>query len=111
MMKGLRHSPLLRLAVLVVLGTALAGCMGMKLTAQGARVAQAAPNEVGACELVGKVTSSIPSRTLNRLSPGKVREQLIVLARNEAPGLGGDTVVPAGPVFEGTQEFNVFRCR
>jgi len=57
------------------------------------------------------VTSNIPSKTLNRLSPGKVQEQLIVLARNEASGLGGDTVAPAGPVVDGAQEFNVFRCR
>lgn len=99
-------------SALLVLGvTALSGCVGVKLTAQGSQVRQATASEVGACTLVGKVSSNIPSKTLSRLSPGKVQEQLIVLARNEAPGLGGDTIVPAGPVQNGLQEFNVFRCR
>lgn len=86
----------------------LAGCV--KLTADGAGIRQASATDVAACELVGKVTSSIPSKTLYRLSPGKVEEQLIVLARNDAQGLGGDTIVPAGPIEKGTQVFNVFRC-
>jgi len=99
-------------AVLLVLGViGLAVSVGVKLTPQGSQVTQASANDVSACTLVGKVTSNIPSKTLNKLSPGKVQEQLIVLARNEAPGLGGDTVVPAGPVNQGLQEFNVFRCR
>lgn len=100
-----------RTALLVLGIAALAGCVGIKLTAEGSQVRQARAEEVGACQLVGKVTSNIPSKTLGRLSPGKVQEQLIVLARNEAPGLGGDTIVPVGPVNEGLQEFNVFRCR
>jgi len=111
MMKALSTPRLLRPAAIAVIALLLGGCVGMKLSAAGAQVAQAVPAEVTACELVGKVTSSIPSKTLNRLSPGKVREQLIVLARNEAAGLGGDTIAPAGPMFEGQQEFNVFRCR
>jgi hypothetical protein len=111
MTTGAYHTGLLRYTAIGLCFTLLAGCVGVRLTAQGAAVAQAAPAEVGSCVLVGRVTSSIPSQTLNRLSPGKVREQLIVMARNEAPGLGGDTIVPDGPVFQGQQEFNVFRCR
>jgi hypothetical protein len=101
----------LRAAALIACSLALAGCIGVKLSPQGSEVRQATDSEVGACTLVGKVSSNIPSKTLGRLSPGKVQEQLIVLARNEAPGLGGDTIVPAGPVQNGFQEFNVFRCR
>jgi hypothetical protein len=101
----------LRGAALALGLVALAGCVGVKLTADGAQVRQAQPNEVGNCEVVGRVTSTIPSKTLNKLAPGKVQEQLIVLARNEAPGFGGNTIVAAGPINQGQQEFNVFRCR
>jgi hypothetical protein len=93
------------------LSIALAGCVGVKLTAEGAQVRQANDEEVRACTLVGKVTSSIPSKTLNKLAPNKVHEQLIVMARNEAVGFGGNAVAPAGPLANGTQEFNVFRCQ
>lgn len=97
---------------LLVLGLAtLAGCVGVKLTAEGAAVRQTTDDAArGSCELVGKVTSSIPSKALNRLAPNKVQEQLIVMARNEAPAFGGNAVAPAGPITEGQQEFNVFRC-
>jgi hypothetical protein len=111
MMKTLSAPLFFRPAAIAAIALLLGGCVGMKLSAAGAQVAQATPAEVTACQLVGKVTSSIPSRTLNKLSPGKVREQLIVLARNEAAGLDGDTIAPAGPMIEGQQEFNVFRCR
>jgi len=111
MMNGHSGQTAMRAILMLLSATALAGCIGVKLSSQGAQVKQASANDVGACTLVGKVSSNIPSKTLGRLSPGKVQEQLIVLARNEAPGLGGDTIVPAGPVEDGFQEFNVFRCQ
>lgn len=105
------HGRYLRSALLVLGITALAGCVGVKLTAEGAQVRQTTDAEARAsCTIVGKVTSSIPSKALNRLAPNKVQEQLIVMARNEAPAFGGNAVAPAGPITEGTQEFNVLRC-
>jgi len=89
---------------------ALTGCVGVKLTPEGAQVRQATDEEARACTIVGKVTSSIPSKTLNKLAPNKVHEQLIVMARNEAVGFGGNAIAPAGPLESGVQEFNVFRC-
>lgn len=99
-----------RTTALLVVSTTLAGCVGTKLTAAGAGVRQGTDAGVSGCELVGRVTSSIPSKTLNTLAPGKIQEQLIVLARNESSGLGGNVIVPATAVQNGTQEFNVFRC-
>ena len=40
----------------------------------------------------------------------KVREELETLARNEAPGLGADTVQPVGPPESGAQRFIAWRC-
>ncbi|MGA0840882.1 MAG: DUF4156 domain-containing protein [Pseudomonadales bacterium] len=89
----------------------LSGCIGVKLTAQGAMVRQGTAESVAGCELVGKVSSAIPSKTLNKLAPGKIQEQLIVLARNEAVSFGGNVIVPTTTVQDGAQDFNVFRCR
>ncbi|MFM7120467.1 MAG: DUF4156 domain-containing protein [Gammaproteobacteria bacterium] len=100
----------LRTTALLLASATLAGCVGAKLSAAGAGVRQGTDASVSGCELVGKVTSSIPSKTLNTLAPGKIQEQLIVLARNEATSFSGNVIVPATPVTNGTQEFNVFRC-
>jgi hypothetical protein len=100
-----------RITCALALVSLLSGCIGVKLTAQGAMVRQGTAESVAGCELVGKVSSAIPSKTLNKLAPGKIQEQLIVLARNEAVSFNGNVIVPATPVQDGAQEFNVFRCR
>ena len=43
----------------------------------------------------------------NRL---KVRDELETLARNEAPGLGADTVQPVAPPVSGEQRYIAWRC-
>jgi hypothetical protein len=40
-----------------------------------------------------------------------VRDELETLARNEAPGLGADTVQPKAEPDDGEQRFLAFRCR
>jgi hypothetical protein len=87
-----------------------AGCTWIDLTDAGADVTQGEPGEVAGCQQVGTVTSSTQNRVLLKRGRGKVAEELIVLARNEAATLGGDTIVPQGPMVEGRQDFNVYRC-
>ncbi|MEQ8858537.1 MAG: DUF4156 domain-containing protein [Pseudomonadales bacterium] len=99
-----RRFPLL----LAVLG--LNACTWIELTAAGAGVAQGTPGAVYGCELVGNVAASTQDRVLLKRGRGKVAEELIVMARNEAATLGGDTVVPAGPMVDGRQDFKVYRC-
>jgi hypothetical protein len=40
----------------------------------------------------------------------KVKDELEVLARNEAPGLDADTIQAKGPPVDGAQRFLAFRC-
>jgi hypothetical protein len=87
-----------------------AGCTWIKLTDAGAGVTQATAEQVQGCRRVGHVTSSTQDRVLLKRGRGKVSEELIVLARNEAATLGGDTVVPAGAMKDGRQDFDVYRC-
>jgi hypothetical protein len=63
------------------------------------------------CVKRGKVEVSVK----DRLGPYsrdemRVKDELEVLARNEAPGLEADTIQPEGPPADGTQRFQAFRC-
>ena len=53
------------------------------------------------------VKESIAFYDRNRL---RVRDELETLARNEAPGMGGDTVQPLDSYEDGTQRYAVWRC-
>ena len=44
-------------------------------------------------------------------NPRKVRDELETLARNEAPGLGADTVQALDGPEDGTQRWRAWRCR
>lgn len=95
------------LAAIIVLA---AGCTWIELTDAGADVMQATRSEAAECRLVGTVTSSTQDRVLVQRGRGKVAEELIVLARNEAATLGGNTIVPVGPPVAGRQDFEVYSC-
>jgi hypothetical protein len=102
-----RSRPRLLAAVFAALA---AGCTWIELTDAGADVMQATRDEAAECRLVGTVTSSTQDRVLIRRGRGKVAEELIVLARNEAATLGGNTIVPLGEPVNGRQDFEVYTC-
>ena len=58
-------------------------------------------------EIAVSVKDSIAFYERNEL---RVRDELETLARNEAPGLGADTVQPLGPPIEGEQRFAAWNC-
>lgn len=89
------------------------GCASWVELEPGAEhVELATADEVADCERVGRATVSVAERVGSfQRSPGKVDEELAVLARNSAPHLGGDTVVADGSVEDGRQHFIVYRCR
>ena len=63
------------------------------------------------CEKRGDVAVSVKdSIAFYERNDLRVRDELETLARNEAPGLGGDTVQPLDAYDDGTQRFTVWRC-
>ena len=44
-------------------------------------------------------------------NPLRVQEELETLARNEAPGMGADTVQPLAPPANGAQRYAAWTCR
>ena len=89
----------------------LGGCTWIKLTEGGTTVRQASEADIVNCQKVGIVSAHTRNRVVVNRSDSKVREELLVLARNEAAGLGGDTIVAMGPHRQGEQDFTAYRCR
>lgn len=97
------------LLVAAVLG--LMACSWVKLTPQGEKVRVASEAQVTTCQKLGKTTANVADKVVGLERKEKVvKENLAALARNAAAEMGGDTVVPATPIIDGTQSYNVYRC-
>ena len=97
----------------IVLATVIgmtAGCTWVHMApgASAVKVVTAAP---AGCQPRGEVEVSVKASLgpyeRNSL---RVHDELETLARNEAPGLGADTVQPLGEPADGTQRYAAFRC-
>jgi hypothetical protein len=104
-------SRLLKTLMGAALAGALAGCAWVDLKPQGEKVRRLDPAEVKHCKLLGHVTANTTA-TFWIFARGKstVQEEVDLLARNNAGSMGGDSIVPTGPLIEGEQAFNVYRC-
>jgi Domain of unknown function (DUF4156) len=88
-----------------------AGCTWVHMApgAQAVRVVSAAP---AGCEARGEVEVSVKAALgPYERNPLRVRDELETLARNEAPGLGADTVQPLAQPADGKQRYAAWRCR
>lgn len=96
---------------LAVLAISMAGCAWVDLKPQGEKVRVLSASEVKRCKRLGHVTSNTAA-TIGFIarSTSTVREELTRLGRNHAGELGGDTIVPTGPLVDGEQSFEVYRC-
>jgi len=105
---GFRNSTLLWLAASAIVG----GCSLVDLTKEGEGVRIATADAVSACTGLGRTTASVVHEVASiPRHPDAVQENLNVTAKNSAASMGGDTIVPASPVADGKQTFEVYRCR
>lgn len=89
----------------------VSSCAWVKLTAEGDKVRVLEPQEVSSCKSLGSVTVSLLDKVAGvKRNQQKVEKELKILARNNAVGLGGDTVVPDSGIKDGEQTFKVYRC-
>ena len=98
------------LAVSLLLGLSLSGCTYVSLSEAGSRVNQSSLDAVSACTLVGDVSSQTKDKVLLDRNTGKVKQELIVLARNRAAELGATDLVQTGSVKGGTASCKAYRC-
>ncbi|HVT32001.1 MAG TPA: DUF4156 domain-containing protein [Rhodanobacteraceae bacterium] len=94
------------------LAASLAACSwGIKLDSGGENVRVAWDGNTDGCRDSGKVTVSVLDRVgpVDRSST-KVSDELEVMARNEAAGMGADTIKPLGPPASGHQSWGAYTC-
>ena len=102
----------MRLTILLVSLGLLSACSFVKMGPGGDAVKVAAiGKDLSACEKRGDITVSVK----DRLGPYerdvlRVKDELEVLARNEAPGLKADTVQAIAEVNDGSQKWRAYRC-
>jgi hypothetical protein len=97
---------------LIIFTTALSGCTWVALTPDADGVRVTASDALDACTQVGTTKARTKVRVgFFARSEKKVAEELATLARNDAPELGGNTVVAEGPVSaDGVQRFAIYDC-
>ena len=87
-------------------------CTFVKMTpgAEQVRVLRA-DQDISACTRRGEIVVSVKDR-LGPYERNEIRiiDELETLARNEAPGLGADTVQPLGAPKDGEQRWVALRC-
>ncbi len=102
----------MRIATLaIVLLLPLAGCTWVPM-APGAGAVQVLPaGAAPACEKRGEVSVSVKdSVAFYERNALRVRDELETLARNEAQGIGANTVQPLGQPANGEQRFSAWAC-
>ena len=85
-------------------------CSFVQLSDAGAEVAQLDSADIQNCTVVGVVSAATQNRVVLQRGDVKVREELLVLARNQAGELGANAIVPIEQPADGKQSFRAYRC-
>lgn len=102
----------MRLPLLIAVLLAAAGCtwVPMQTGAAAVRVIPAGAAPAG-CTRLAEIEVEVTDKVaFYERNPLRVREELETLARNEAVGLGADTVQPMADPRDGGQRFSGWRC-
>lgn len=98
--------------VAAFIATTVAACtwVPMQSGAAAVRVIPAGAAPAG-CTKLGEIEVEVTDRVaFYERNPLRVREELETMARNEAVGLGADTVQPVAAPAEGRQRYTGWRC-
>jgi hypothetical protein len=97
--------------IVIAIAAVTSSCTWVKVTEKGSSVAVANTANVRGCTNLSEVTVSVTSKVgFIKRDADKVATELTTLARNEAVGLNGDTIVPSSTIENGKQSFNVYKC-
>jgi hypothetical protein len=97
-------------AAVVLAVLLMGGCTWVHM-APGASAVTVVTGPPAGCEQRGEVEVSVKDALgPYERNPLRVRDELETLARNEAPGLGADTVQPLGEPADGRQRYAAWRC-
>jgi hypothetical protein len=99
-----------RILSIAILLLALTGCNWVGVTTEGVEVSLVEATEVGNCTRIAQTRSKTLSRFIFQRGAKTLQEELVSLARNDAGGLGGNTIVAESSITEGEQVFGVYTC-
>ena len=100
---------MIRILISSLLVTSLSACtfVHMAPSATSVKVLASAPT----CERRGEAEVSVRHKVgFYERSEAQVRDELETLARNEAPGVGADSISPIDQPADGTQRWALWRC-
>jgi hypothetical protein len=101
-----------RMAVVCTLALATSACTFVKPASQSEAVRIVGHGEVAKCTDIGRTEVSVPySFLFIPRSQKSVNKDIQALARNSAIDMHGDTIVPISQPKDGTQSFEVYRCK
>ena len=97
--------------MLATLVLAASGCAWVKLDDAGRDVRVAYTGDISGCKSLGEISVSVKDKVgPYRRNDLKVRDELETMARNEAVGLGADSIQPLEEPVAGEQRFMALRC-
>lgn len=90
----------------------LVACSWVQPHVDSHHVALVKPELVQSCQKLSVTTSKSLSKVLVVVprKQTKVMSELIILAKNQAAVLGGDTITAEGPMANGEQSFGIYKC-
>jgi len=91
-------------------GLIISGCASVKLSSGGEKVRVLEPNEVSTCKKLGKTSNSVTAKVIVKRPIETIKSELLIMGRNSASDMGGDTIVPLTVVTDGKQSFNIYKC-
>jgi len=96
---------------LVSIAFVLGACQWVKTSDAGMNVSLVKAEHVQNCKNLGTTRVSVKDKIgFIKRKKGKVADELINLARNEAARSGGDSIVAEGPETDGEQSFSIYNC-
>lgn len=101
----------MRLVVIMAILAVLTGCAWVKLT-EGGKTVTVVTKVPTSCTRLGNTASQTRAdvATIGR-NREKIADELLILARNSASRMGGDTIIAESEVSDtGEQTFGVYRC-
>lgn len=102
----------LTLTAVTLATLALGACTFVPVSSEGEHVRVATSADVQGCQHLGATTVTIRERVgfVNR-PPEKLQQEAEATARNAAAvDWNANTIVPRGPLQDGRQVFDVYRC-
>jgi len=67
---------------------------------------------VKGCQKLGTTTAHIQDKIAGVTIPeSQAKKELVVIAKNDAVALKGDSIVPLSPIKGGFQSFGIYKCR